>query len=178
MFMKNTSPVASTLDNLLRQSLAARAHEDRIDDDIRARFHEAFDRIKRFYRATKDVVSQSVVEPGVVIVATDRRRPIRCPRLLVQCMRPDSPVSLALTLAYVPDGADRIALDIVHADANYRTSQFFEWTFARGWCNEDGTELDAEGHAGAVKRALYESDLFTPASMELVPLAADVGAFR
>ena len=157
----------------MRQSLAALAHQDRLDDDIRARFHEAFDRIKRFYRATKDVIFQSVVEPGAVIVATARHHPIRCPRLLVQCMRPDTPVSLALTFAYVPDGADCIALDIVHPDANYRTSQFFEWTSAEGWCSDGRMELDAESHAAAVRRALFESDLFTPGSMELVPLAAD-----
>ncbi|MBS0513893.1 MAG: hypothetical protein JSS16_00250 [Proteobacteria bacterium] len=176
--MKNISPVASTLDSLLRQSLAALANEDRLDDDIRARFHEAFDRIKRFYRATKDVVSQTVVESGVVIVATDRRRPVRCPRLLVQCMRPDTPASLALTFAYVPDGADRIALDIVHADANYRTSQFFQWTMTDGWCSEDGAEIDGESHAAAVRRALCESDLFTPSSMTLEPLHVEQGASR
>lgn len=174
MFMKNISPVASTLDNLLRQSLAALSRNDRLlDDDIRTRFHEAFDRIKRFYRATKDVISQSVVEPGAVIVVTDRRRPIRCPRLLVQCMRPDAPVSLALTFAYVPDGADLIALDIVHADVNYRTSQFFQWTMTEGWCSADGMQIDGESHAAVVRRALYESDLFTPGSMELVPLGME-----
>lgn len=145
---------------------------------MRARFHEAFDRIRRFYRATKDVVSQSVVEPGAVIVATDRRSAIRCPRLMVQCMRPDSKWSLSLTLAYVPDGADRIALDIVHADTSYRTSQFFQWTTAEGWCSDHGKYLDAENHAATLRRALHESDLFTPASMELVPLTAVAGALR
>lgn len=130
------------------------------------------------YRATKDVISHSVVEPGAVIVATARHHPIRCPRLLVQCMRPDTPVSLALTFAYVPDGADRIALDIVHSDANYRTSQFFEWTSAEGWCSEDGATIDGESHAAALRRALCESDLFTSGSMELVPLAMEMEAKR
>ncbi len=176
MFMKNISPVASTLDSLLRQSLAVLAHEDRLDDDIRIRFDAAFDRIRRFYRSTEDIACQSVVDPGSIIVCVDRRRPLRCSRLLVQCVRPDTAVSLALTFAYVPDRADRIALDIVHADANYRTSQFFEWTIAKGWCTGDGTEMNAEGHAATVRRALYESDLFTPGAMELVPLAVETEA--
>lgn len=173
MSMKNIPPVVSTLDSLLQQSLAAIAHDERLDDDVRIRFGAAFDRIRRFYRATNGIVCQSIVEPGSVIVGTERRRPLRCARLLVQCMRPDAPASCALTFAYVPDRVDRIALDIVHADANYRTSQFFEWTAGDGWCSADGTELDGERHADAVRRALYESDFFMPASMELVPLAKE-----
>jgi hypothetical protein len=178
MFMKNIFPVASTLNSLLRQSLAALAHEDRIDDGIRIRFDAAFDRIRRFYRSTDDIACQSVVEPGSVIVGVDRRRALRCSRLLVQCVRPNTPVSLALMFAYVPDRADRIALDIVHADANFRTSQVLQWTAAQGWCIGDGSEMNAENHTAAVRRALYESDLFTPAAMELVPLAAEVGVPR
>lgn len=173
MFMKNIPPVASTLDSLLRQSLAALAHEDRLNDEIRVRFDTAFNRIRRFYRATDVIVCQSVVEPGAVIVGVDRRRPLRCSRLLVQCFHPDTPTACALTLAYVPDRADRIALDIVQADANYRTSQFFQWTAAEGWCSDEGRDIDAESHAAAVRRALYESDLFTPRSMGLVPLATE-----
>jgi hypothetical protein len=178
MFMKNISPVASTLDSLLRQSLAALSHDDRLDDEIRIRFDAAFDRIRRFYRSADGIVCQSVIEPGSVIFGLDRRRPLRCSRLLVQCMQSDSSLSRTLTFAYVPDRADRIALDIVHADANYRTSQFFQWTTTEGWCSAGGGDLDSEAHADAVRRALYDSDLFSPNSMTLVPLSAEQGARR
>jgi hypothetical protein len=172
MFMRNTSPVVSTLDSLLRQSLATLARGTSLDDDVRIRFNAVFDRIAGFYRAINDILCQCVVEQDGATIDVDRR-PVRCPRLLVQCRQLDASVSRTLTFVYVPDRADRIALDILHANANYRTSQFFEWTFADGWCSDGRMELDAESHAAAVRRALFESDLFTPGSMELVPLAAD-----
>lgn len=171
--MRNIFPVMSPLDSLLRQSLAVLARGSSIDDKIRARFDAGFDRIRRFYRAADGIVCQSIVEPGSVVVGVERARPLRCSRLLVQCRLQDAPLSCALTLAYVPDGTDRIALDIVHADANYRTSQFFQWTTTEGWCSGDGREIEAESHAAAISRALYESDLFTPGSMELVPMTME-----
>ncbi|WP_395641458.1 hypothetical protein [Rudaea sp.] len=173
--MKNIPPVVSTLDNLLHQTLPALARGTVREDEIRVRFDTAFDHIVRFYRAAETIACQCVVEPDGAVVEIDHRH-IRCPRLLGQCLQTDSPVSRALTFAYVPDRADRIALDILHANANYRASQFFEWTARNGWCSAGGKELDGESHAATIRCAFYESDLFTPTSMELVPFAASAGA--
>ncbi|HEX7934832.1 MAG TPA: hypothetical protein VF573_17400 [Paraburkholderia sp.] len=178
--MRNIAPVVSTLDILLRQSLNALVRENALDldDDIRKRFNDVFEHIRRFYPVKDGVVCQSVVEPGAVVIDMGRHRPLRCPRLLVQCRLSDAPASRALTFAYVPNQSDRVVLDIVHADLNYQTSQFFQWTDSDGWCSADGRSLNADAHDSAIRGALYESDLFNAQSMALEPLHVDDGAVR
>lgn len=165
--MRNIAPVVSTLDSLLRQSLTALVRENSLDDEIRIRFNEAFEHIRRFYRVNTGIDCQSVVEPGAIVIDVGRHRRLRCSRLLVQCAQPDASASRALTFAYVPDGPDRIVLDIVHADLNYHTSQFFQWTALDGWCSTDGQSLSEDAHASAIRAALYESDLFNAQSTAL-----------
>jgi hypothetical protein len=175
MSMKNIAPVVSTLDNLLRQSLSALACSQTLDSEIRVRFDAAFERIARFYRATDEIVCQRIIKPGGTTIEIDRH-PLRCPRLLVQCTQPDASAARALPFVYVPDQADRIALDILHGDARYRSSQFFQWIPSKGWCNADGSALSEEIHTVAVSKALFEPDLFNVTTMTLVPLSANSGA--
>ena len=76
-------------------------------------------------------------------------------------------------IAYVPDHIDRIALDIMHGEANCRTSQFFQWTDQDGWCSPDGQPLNDESHARTLRAAMYDSGLFNSNSMTLLPMEAN-----
>jgi hypothetical protein len=164
----------STLDGLIRQSLATLSSND-LHDDIRNRFDAVFDRIKRFYHAISGIACQSVVESGAVIIETHHRE-LCYPRLLVQCMQSGAPARRALTLAYVPDRVDRIELEISYMDSHCRTSQFFQWMETDGWCCNGEQMLDAVVHADVIRRALYESNFFKKESMELEPLIGTGGA--
>lgn len=162
--------MGSTLDSLLRQSLAALASEEIFADEVRIRFDTAFDCIIRLYRAAKGITCLSIVEPSATVVYVEHRCPVRCPRLLVQCMPADAFRRRALTFAYVPDNTNRIAIDILHGDIVCRTSQFLQWTDEDGWCNADGQRLDGKTHAQAIRRVLYEGNLFSAHSLELEPM--------
>lgn len=166
--MRQDPLVSPILDILIRQSLAAIEPDDSLDDDIRCRFETAFDAIRRFYRSAHGAICQSIVEPGAAIVQVNQRN-IRCSRLLVQCMKPAASRARALMFAYAPDHVDRIALDIMHSDANYRTSQYFQWTELEGWCSPNGQSLNDESHASVLRAALYESGLFNSSAMTLLP---------
>jgi len=176
--MRNISPVVSTLDGLLRQSLEAILREELLEDEIRIRFTEAFEHIRRFYRVNTGVVCQSVVEPGAVAIDIGRHRRLRCSRLLVQCAQSDASASRVLTLTCVPDRADRVALDIVHADLNDETSQIFQWTASGGWCSAEGFNLNGDVHSGTIEAAVHESALFNAQSMALEPLRVGEGVVR
>jgi hypothetical protein len=168
MSMRNIAPVVSTLDYLLRQSLAAVACNAPREDETLARLNAIFDRIAQCYRTTNDVVCQCVIDPGSAAVELDGRT-LHCPRLLVQCAQPDATALRAVTFVYVPIRSDLIALDIVHGSKAMRTSQFIQWTRGGGWCTA-GMDLDREGHAKLLRIALYESDLFASTTMSLEPL--------
>ncbi len=170
MSMRNIAPVVSTLDNLLRQSLAAVACGAREDETL-ARLNAIFDRIVRFYRTTKDILCQSVIDPASTTVEFDGTT-LRCPRLLVQCAPLDAALWRVLTLVYTPIRSDLVALDIVHGNKSMRTSQLVQWTAKCGWCSA-GIDLDREGHATLLRNALYESGLFASATMTLEPMCTE-----
>jgi hypothetical protein len=166
--MRNIAPVVSTLDTLLRQSLAAVPFNATREDETLARLNAIFDRIVRFYRTTNDILCQSVIDPGSTTVEFDGTT-LRCPRLLVQCAPLDAALLRALTLVYTPIRSDVVALDIVHGNKAMRTSQFIQWTTKYGWCSA-GTDLDRECHATLLRNALYESGLFASTTMTLEAL--------
>jgi hypothetical protein len=170
--MKHASPVVSTLDSVLRQSLAAVMRTRTMNQDVLSHVLAVLIRISRFYRTTVDVVSQSVIEPGAATIDVDGH-PLRCPRLLVQCARRDTVVSCPLTLIYTPTHQDRIALTIAYDACICATRQAIQWINSKEeWCISDqGTGLDGEAHASFVRNALSQSGLFSACAMSLEPLA-------
>ncbi len=170
--MKNTSPVVSTLDSVLRQSLAAVMRTRTLDSDVLSHVLAALTRIARFYRTTVDVVSQSVIEPAAATIDVDGH-PLRCPRLLVQCTRRDTILPCPLTFIYTPTHANRIALNIAYDTCVCEAPHSIQCLISKGdWCiSDDGTELNGESHASFVRHALGQTKLFSSHAMSLEPLA-------
>ena len=168
--MKNTVPVASPLDRLLCQSLAAVTRTQPHDNETLAHLFAALTRIARFYRTTGEVVSQTVIEPSAATVVVDGHV-VRCPRLLVQCTRRDTIPLRPLTFIYTPNQPNRIALQIAYDNAVYPALDVIQWTSLHNdWCiSGHGIELDGETHASFVRSALSRAKLFTPTSMSLEP---------
>ena len=168
--MKNTAPVASPLDRLLCQSLAAVTRTQPHDNETLAHLFAALTRIARFYRTTGEVVSQTVIEPGAAIVEVDGHG-LLCPRLLVQCTRRDTIPLRPLTFIYTPTRPNRITLQIAYDNAMYPAPDVIQWTsLHEDWCiSGHGIELDAETHASFVSSALTRAKLFTLTTMGLEP---------
>lgn len=166
--MKNTSP-ASALDGLLRQSLAVVMRTRNADDDVIAHLWTVLAHLARFYQPTAEIDSQSVIEPAAAIVEVNGRE-LRCPRLLVQCMRRDALAACPLTFLYTPTRTDTIALHIVHGQSVYEAPDTIQWIAShKGWCIA-GSELDGAVHAQFLRRVLYEAGLFRAQAMTLEPL--------
>lgn len=168
--MKNATPVASPLDRLLWQSLAAVTRSQPHDNDTLAHLFNAFTRIARFYRTTGEVVCQTVIEPSAATIEVDGHR-LRCPRLLAQCTRRDTIPLRPLTFIYTPTLPNRITLEIAYDTTVHSTPDVIQWTSLHDdWCiSGHGIELDAETHASFVRSALSRTKLFTLTTMELEP---------
>ncbi len=132
------------------------------DSDTVAHLLASLTRISRFYRTTVDVVSQSVIEAGAATIQVNGHE-LRCPRLLVQCMRRDTIVLRPLTFIYTPTAPNRITLHIAYDNAVHLAADVIQWTSVQNdWsASQDGVELDGESHASFVHNALCHANLFT-----------------
>jgi hypothetical protein len=169
--VKNPSPVTSTLDSVLQQSLAAVMRTRSLDNDVLSHVLAALTRIARFYRTTVDVVSQTVIEPAAVAIDVDGHA-LRCPRLLVQCTRRDTVVPCPLTFIYTPTHQDRIALTIAYDACLCEAPHTIQWIGSKNdWCIAGHeSELDGRAHASFVRNALCQGGLFSSQAMSLEPL--------
>ena len=165
------TPNPAPLDNLLRQSLSALARSTGPENEVNAHLLAALTRIARYFRSCTEVFVQCVIEQDAASVAIEGRSML-CPRLLVQCTRRDFITSRPLTLIYMPVRSDRIGLRIGFGDKLYEAAHCIQWVQPRGvWSIASaGDELHRDSHASFLRKALYDSGLFTAQTMALEPL--------
>lgn len=168
--MRNIPPAISTLDSVLSRSLAA-VERTRIEDDVLLNLHAVLIRISRLFRATVDVVSQTIIEPAAVAIEVDGQY-LNYPRLLVQCTSRSTLSPSPLTFFYVPSLATRITLRVGFGNTACETPDAIEWVAELGdWFISGLGELGRDSHATFVRNALTHSRLFAADTMTLEPKA-------